>query len=347
MRGGDGAAPTIASLFAGGQQGAWYDPSTLGTLFQKPADGVEAPVDAAGQSVSRANDRSGRGNNATQETLSKRLTYQTAPSPRLVLDKVDDVMLVTVPAGGWTGTMVLGTDVGTASYEVTIPAGAYEIGGKENGQYFPGGALVGQVIRSGSLTSVEKAAAEAEMVVNGATASYGAVTNMSRFWRGRTEVTQFPLVDTSSCTDLSFAWENCLNQVTVPSYDTSSVVNFRSTWFGNTSIVTMTPLDTSSGNNFFSMFFNCVSLTTFPANFFDYISGGDLGNAFINTNLSEASIDNILFSLVASEIAAGTRRFDQSGGSEPSEKTGDGLKGEDAIDTLRTRGWSVTVEGGY
>jgi len=338
-----GGTPTIASLFAEDQQGAWFDPSTLGTLFQKPEDGVEAPVDAAGQSVSRANDRSGRGNNATQGTLSKRLTYQTAPSPRLTLDRVDDVMGVTVPAGGWTGTMVLGTDVGTASYEVTIPAGAYEIGGRD----FPGGALVGQVIRDGSLTAVEKAAAEAEMVVNGATASYGAVTDMSLFWRGRSEVTQFPLIDTSSCTSLSAAWANCTNQVTVPAYDTPLVENFFASWFNNTSLVTMTWLDTSSGTNFRNIFYNCPSLTNFPENFFDYAKSGDFGNAFTNTNLSEASIDNILKSLVASGIDTGTRRFDQSGGSAPSTKTGDGLAGQDAIDTLRALGWTVNVTGGY
>jgi len=46
-------------------------------------------------------------------------------------------------------------------------------------------------------------------------------------------------------------------------------------------------------------------------------------------------------SLVASGIAAGTQVFDQSGGSAPSST------GEAAIDTLRSRGWSVTVTGGY
>jgi len=44
-------------------------------------------------------------------------------------------------------------------------------------------------------------------------------------------------------------------------------------------------------------------------------------------------------SLVASGIAAGV--FGQSGGSAPSST------GEAAIDTLRSRGWSVTVTGGY
>jgi len=340
MRGVGGGGPAgIASLFAGGQQGAWFDPSTLGTLFQDTA--AATAITGAGQSVARINDRSGRDNHGIQDTASKRPTYQTAPA-RLALDKIDDVMLVTVPAGGWTGTMVLATDVGTASYEVTIPAGAYEIGGRDNGKYFPGGALVGQVIRNGSLTSGEKAAAEAEMVANGAVASYGAVTNMALFWRNRAEVTQFPLIDTSACTNLTSAWESCSNQVTVPSYDTSSVNNFRSAWYANSNIVTMTLLDTSSGSGFVLTWANCTSLTNFPANFFDDISGGDFDYAFYSTNLSEASIDNILVSLVASGIAAGTRRFLQTGGSAPSVAVG-----QPAIDTLRARGWTVIVTGGY
>jgi len=45
-------------------------------------------------------------------------------------------------------------------------------------------------------------------------------------------------------------------------------------------------------------------------------------------------------SLVTSGVASG--RFDQSGGSAPSVGTG-----QPAIDTLRSRGWDITVTGGY
>jgi len=82
-------------------------------------------------------------------------------------------------------------------------------------------------------------------------------------------------------------------------------------------------------------------MTSFPANAFDNVKGGDFTDAFTNTALTQTSIDNILVSLVASGIAAGKRVFDQSGGSAPS------ATGEAAIDTLRSRGWTVTVTGGY
>lgn len=54
------------SLFAAGEQGFWYDPSDLSTLFQDAAGTV--PVTAVEQRVGLMLDKSGRGNHATQST---------------------------------------------------------------------------------------------------------------------------------------------------------------------------------------------------------------------------------------------------------------------------------------
>jgi len=295
-------------------------------------------------------------------------------------------MTVTVPVGGFTGTMVLATDQGTASYGVTIPAGAYVIGGRD-GQDFPGTAIVGQVIRDGALSAGDAAATEAYFVEKGATASYGAVTNFSSFWRGWSEITSFPLIDTSAGTDFNTAWRDCSSLTSFPLIDTSAGTNFdlawfdcssltsfplidtsagttfKFTWYECTGLTSFPLIDTSAGTNFRLAWYRCTgltsfplidtsagtkfqqawqgcsSLTSFPANAFDNVSGGNFSNAFLNTALTQTSIDNVLVSLVASGIAAGV--FDQSGGSAPSST------GEAAIDTLRSRGWTVTVTGGY
>jgi len=370
------------ALFAGGTEGVWYDPSDIDTLFQDSAG--TTPVTTAGQPVGRMLDKSGNGNHATQATAAARPTYQTGPA-RATLDKVDDRLPVTVPVGGFTGTMVLATDQGTASYGVNIPAGPYDIGGL----YFPGNAIVGQLIRNGALSAGDAAATEAYFVENGATASYGAVTDFSSYWREWSEITSFPLIDTSSGTDFYAAWQNCNsltsfplidtssgtdfgyawyfctgltsfppidtssgtsffrawfscnNLTSFPLIDTSAVTNFRAAWLGCSSLTSFPLIDTSSGTNFRDAWIFCSSLTTIPAGLFDNVSGGDFTDAFINTALTQTSIDNILVSLVASGIAAGTRVFDQSGGSAPSST------GEAAIDTLRSRGWTVTVTGGF
>jgi len=400
---------TPKALFAGGQQGLLLEAFDIDTLFQL-SDGT-TPVTVATNPIGYFGDNSGNDNHPIQATAARRLTYQTGPA-RATMDKVDDRLIVTVPAGGFTGTMVLATDQGTASYGVTIPAGAYDIGGR-GGLYFPGNAIVGQVIRNGSLGAQEAAATEAYFVEKGATASYGAVTNFTSFWQNWSELTSFPLIDTSAgtnfyaawfnCTDLtsfplidtsagtdfslawrgcasltsfplidtsagtsfsntwrgctgltsfplidtsagtsfSLAWFNCTGLTSFPLIDTSAGTSFSNTWQDCTGLTSFPLLDTSAGTNFDRAWFNCNSLTSFPANAFDNISGGNFTDAFTNTALTQTSIDNILVSLVASGIAAGTRVFNQSGGSAPS------TVGEAAIDTLRSRGWTVTVTGGY
>ena len=303
----------VPPLFIGGRQGVLLEAFDIGTLSQTISG--TRPVTVANDPIGYFGDKSGNDNHATQTTAARPPTYQTDPA-RAKFDKVDDRLIVTVPTGGFTGTMVLATDQGTASYGVNIPAGPYDIGGR-GGQYFPGNAIVGQVIRNGALSDGEAAATEAYFVANGATARYGAVTNFSSFWRDWSEITSFPLIDTSSGTDFRYAWVDCTGLTSFPLIDTSAGTSFGFAWFG------------------------CSSLTSFPANIFNNVKGGNFTNTFKNTALTQTSIDNILISLVTSGIATGTRLFDQSGGSAPSST------GEAAIDTLRSRGWTVTVTGGY
>jgi hypothetical protein len=71
-----GWAPwTPAELFSASQQGVWYEPSDLSTLFQDAAG--TTPVTADGQPVGRMNDKSGNGNNLSQTTLNRRPLYKT------------------------------------------------------------------------------------------------------------------------------------------------------------------------------------------------------------------------------------------------------------------------------
>ena len=309
----------ITSLFGNGEQGAIYVPKPLvnGTqsLFQDSAGTVLVTAD--GDPDGLTIDQSPNSINASQSTSAARPTYNANPD-RLSLDKVDDALIITVPTGGWNGTMVLATDDGTASYGISIPAGAYELGQKsKSNKFFPGTAIVGALFRDGALTADEKADVESYFVDNGATASYGAVTNFTEYWRFL-RVTRFPLINTSSGVVFYRTWESSIDFIIFPLLDFSSAEILGRAWN------------------------QCSQLIDFPENSFDNVKGGDFGGAFISTNLSEASIDGILVSLVTSGIATGTRVFDQSGGSAPSVGTG-----QPAIDTLRSRGWTVSVTGGY
>jgi hypothetical protein len=351
----------IILLFSNNEQGAFYIPRPVvngaQALFQDAAG--TTPVTADGDPDGSMSDQSPNGHTAVQTISSRRPTYNASPD-RLSLDKVDDALIITVPTGGWNGTMVLATDEGTVSYGVDIPAGDYNLGG----EYFPGNAIVGVVFRDGALSAGEKADVEAYFTGNGAMASYGTVVDFTYFWRDRSEITEFPLIDTSSGTDFylawykcssltsfplidtssgidfSRAWNKCSSLTSFPLIDTSSGTNFSFTWYECSSLTSFPLIDTSSGTDFYVAWRYCSSLTSFPANAFDNIKGGNFEAAFLNTALDQTSIDGILVSLVTSGITAGA--FDQSGGSAPSVDTG-----QPAIDTLRSRGWTVSVEGGY
>lgn len=79
-----------SALFANGEEGAWYDPSDLSTLFQN-SDGTGAP--AVGSPVGYMADKSGNGNHIIQATSTKRPTLrQSSGLYYLEFDGVDDGM---------------------------------------------------------------------------------------------------------------------------------------------------------------------------------------------------------------------------------------------------------------
>ena len=78
-----------SSLFAAGEQGAWYDPSDLTTMFQDRAGTM--PVTADGQTVGKILDKSGRGNHAVAPSDAARPLYKTSGGlDWLQFDGVDD-----------------------------------------------------------------------------------------------------------------------------------------------------------------------------------------------------------------------------------------------------------------
>ena len=82
-----------ASLFAAGEQGVWYDPSDLTTLFQDSAG--TTPVTAVEQPVGKMLDKSGRGNHATQTTSTKRPVLSARYNLLLATDTLSTQSVIT------------------------------------------------------------------------------------------------------------------------------------------------------------------------------------------------------------------------------------------------------------
>ena len=84
--------PMNTLLFGSGEQGAWYDPADLSTLFQDTAG--TTPVTAVEQAVALMLDKSGRGNHASQATSTKRPRYSRRVNLLTKTEQFDDAVWV-------------------------------------------------------------------------------------------------------------------------------------------------------------------------------------------------------------------------------------------------------------
>ena len=95
-----GAAKTsfetsVRNLFANNEQGFFYDPSDLSTMYQNAAG--TTPVTAVGQRVGLMKDKSERGNHAYQTTSVARPILQNTPR-RIDFGVVFDKLITKLPA---------------------------------------------------------------------------------------------------------------------------------------------------------------------------------------------------------------------------------------------------------
>jgi hypothetical protein len=112
---------TPASLFSAGEQGAWYDPSDLSTLFQDSAGGT--PVTAVEQPVGRMLDKSGRGNHATQSTSTSRPVLRARYNLLTYSEQFDNAAwtktnLITTGTPPWVNVAVAPDGTTTADFAV-------------------------------------------------------------------------------------------------------------------------------------------------------------------------------------------------------------------------------------
>jgi len=203
------------------------------------------------------------------------------------------------------------------------------------------------------------------MVINAADlGNFQNVTNFTLAWRSCSSMISFPLINTSSGTNFNSTWQQCSSLTSFPLINTSNGTSFNFTWSGCTSLAFFPLLNVSKGINFSAAWIgtkivsfpnlifnanqrfafenswqNCNLLQDFPSNMFNTSIAWTMANVFLNTNLSQESIDNILISVNIMNTSGGT--FNQSGGNAPS------VLGQNAINSLRSRGWTINVTGGY
>lgn len=85
----------IPPLFANGEEGGWYDPSDLTSMYQDSAGTIPAAIN---QPVGKINDKSGRGNHLIQATAAARPTLKALYNKLTKTDQLDDAAWTKVAA---------------------------------------------------------------------------------------------------------------------------------------------------------------------------------------------------------------------------------------------------------
>lgn len=116
----------MRKLFSNGEQGFFYDPNDLSTMYQDDAGTVDVLL--TGQPVAYIKDLSGNGNHAKQLDSSKRPLLSSIPY-FLDYDNVDDELGVDIAAQLTNCTIITSTRTKPFSVQtgVTIPAGNYKV----------------------------------------------------------------------------------------------------------------------------------------------------------------------------------------------------------------------------
>lgn len=115
----DGGKFAPSSLFRANEQGVWYDPSDLTTLFQDAAGTI--PVTAVEQPVGLMRDKSGNGNHAYQATSANRPTLSARVN--LCGYTEHNVAQLGRPEGTIPPTIAAATYAGVPTEAITFPAG--------------------------------------------------------------------------------------------------------------------------------------------------------------------------------------------------------------------------------
>jgi hypothetical protein len=148
--------------------------------------------------------------------------------------------------------------------------------------------------------------------------SFDGISDFENYFALRSEITEFPNIETSSGIDFDRAWYGC-----------SSLVSFPD-------------IDLSLGNSFANTWAFCTSLRDFPAAMFDNSTVVDFATTWLNTNLSSDSIENIVVSLDSANQTDGTLNISSVG--LPSD-TSEIAKA--SIDNLIIKRWNVSVPDAY
>ncbi len=346
------------------------------------ADGGGAA--AQGDGISTLDDLTANSIDATQTTANHQpIAYDAANGgPFARFDGSDDRMSFTLASPITNGTVFYATKKGSYAANISLNAETHDFSGnKISDNYLFPNDLVALYLFDYELSETQITQLKSYFVTKGAVEDYGAVVIFLRAWRDCSNLTSFPLINTSLGTDFRFAWRDCSSLTSFPLIDTSKGIYFSGTWqfcsgltsfplintssgtefsqaWQTCSSLTSFPLiDTSKGTVFNFAWASCSNLTDFPSGFFDSWNPASLGSGVFSatwrncSSLTSQSVENILTSIDTSgQYATDTGASGGTALADPVidiDYDGSGLTAATttAITNLKNKDWGINING--
>jgi hypothetical protein len=183
-------------------------------------------------------------------------------SNRVVFNDSSDVLDfdAAVSRAGW---QIVGTSRGTFAYRVNANSitGINLFGNR--GAINTTGDLYGIILLPSDVTPAMVQKARQILIDRGA-ANEVVGTAVIDWWRGRSDIVEFPLRDFSAVTNFTFAWFNCTNLTSFPLINTAAGTLFNATWQNCTKLTSFPLLNTAAATNLTGAWQGCAGLTSFP-----------------------------------------------------------------------------------
>ena len=368
-----------SALFMSGENGVWYKPSIMRTLFQNSSG--ETPVAAIGDPVGLMLDKSGNDNHAAQSASSFRPTYALDPSgaPVLLGDGVDDALIT--PPATYSGTSYINTSYGwykssvqggvaaslplTWLREYVSREGAASVADDDKMRsYFATEQKLmivmarNLVINNLRMFSGGSATTVVAIGDNGATAEKQLSSSVNQTWDLSAEGLTAPALLVFDNNTALTQFQCYSNQLAGSIPDLSSNTEITQFWCYSNQLTGSIP-DLSSNTSLSQLYCHenqlsgsipDLSSNTRLAYFYCHVNqlsgwyGGSVSNTigtFLahNNLLTQTAVDGLLVAFDEAGRATGVLNLGGTTNSTPS------ATGKTAADNLRAKGWTVTLNG--
>lgn len=137
------------------------------------------------------------------------------------------------------------------------------------------------------------------------------VTTMSGMFSGCRKIETIPNIDTSKVTDMNRMLNNCYSLVSIPEMNTQNVTSMGYMFAYCNNLTSIPEMNTSKVTDMNNMFYDCYNLATIPILNMNKVT--NLENMFTGCSPTEASLNNILSSLLTATVYTGTKTLQYIG----------------------------------